>query len=195
MHNSEYDLLEALAEPYCSICYMARRAARAYLEGVFADGINDLVVRDDWRRRGGLCSRHWQEVRELDSPMLSATILLQDLLPSRLAFLQKVLWRPPDCPACAVEAKAELRYLSALQQIPQWQVAAAWEVGKGFLCLKHLSQLPDGSLRSLFSGRIKDLLNELAELERKNDYRYIHEPIDKEGDSWLRAIRALGGEV
>jgi NTP pyrophosphatase (non-canonical NTP hydrolase) len=34
---------------------------------------------------------------------------------------------------------------------------------------------------------------ELAELIRKNDYRYIKEEFGKEGDSWLRAVAMMVG--
>ncbi|GEM87249.1 hypothetical protein [Meiothermus granaticius] len=194
MHTTEFELLETLSQPVCPVCTLARREARTYLVGVFEDGINDPAVRDDWRARGGLCARHWREVREFDSVLLPATILLRDLLGSYLDHPSPV-WKMPDCPACKREAEAEVRHFKALLGIPEATMLKALEDGPGFLCLRHLVQMPPGTLRNRFESRLISFLPELDELERKQDYRFSKEPLGNEKDSWLRAMRALGGEV
>lgn len=55
--------------------------------------------------------------------------------------------------------------------------------------------LKGGPLKDAFRGRLEGVQGELAEFIRKNDYRYANEPSGGERDSWLRALRALGGEV
>jgi hypothetical protein len=62
------------------------------------------------------------------------------------------------------------------------------------MCL-HLDMLKGGPLKDAFRGRLEGVQGELAEFIRKNDYRYANEPSGGERDSWLRALRALGGEV
>ena len=191
MHLSEYELIEALRQPFCPICELSRRAARNYLAGVIEGGVNDPAVREDWRRRGGLCPRHWRTARELESPAFSLAIISEDLLRSRL----QGSFAEPDCPACAVEREAEERYLDSLRNLPLEKVREALEGGRGFVCIRHRSRIPAGGLSRLLDRRLEQILEDLAEFQRKYDYRYTNEPMGPEGDAWLRAIRALGGDV
>lgn len=192
MHSTEFELLERLAAPRCAVCDLAAESARDYLAGVMADGVNDGEVRGDWRRRGGLCPRHWRVWRNLETPPLSSAIMTQDLLGSYLAS-----GRPAklECPACEVETGAARRYLQALRKLPAKEVLGALEQGRGFLCLRHLDKLPEGPLKEAFHRRLERVVAELAEFVRKSDYRFAQAPKGEAGDSWLRAIRALGGEV
>ncbi len=191
MHLSEYELLEALAEPYCPVCSLARKAARSYLAGVVEGGVNDPAVRDDWRRRGGLCPRHWREARNLEAPAFPLAIVAEDILRSELSGPRG----NPDCPACQVEREAEERYLQTLQKLPLDRVRQALAGGRGFVCLRHRRRLPAGDLAALLDERLKQILSDLSEFQKKYDYRHAAEPMGPEADAWLRAIRALGGEV
>jgi len=191
VHLSEFELLEALKEPYCPVCSLARKAARSYLAGVIEGGVNDPELRADWRRRGGLCPRHWREARELDAPAFPLAIVTEDLLRTAL----EEGWREPRCPACVVEAEAERRYLQSLQRLSPVQVREALAEGRGFVCLRHRRQLPEGELTAILDERLRLLVDDLAEFQRKYDYRHADEPMGPEADAWLRAIRALGGEV
>jgi hypothetical protein len=192
MHNREHDLLDALQQPCCAICRLAALSARAYLEGVMRDGVNDPAVRDDWRRRGGLCPRHWRTWRRLESPPLSSAIVSRDLLAS---YLDRGAPKVTDCRACRTERGAEGDYLAALTAIPVARTVAALGQGRGFLCLAHLERLADPELRALLRQRLGAMLDDLTEFIRKSDYRHATEPVGAEGDSWLRGIRALGGDV
>jgi hypothetical protein len=191
MHTTEFELLETLQKPLCVICHLAAKSAHDYLAGVLADGVNDPKVRADWRRRGGLCAKHWRILRSLPNPALAASILTEDLLQSYLAEGLPEL----RCPACETEAEAARRYLQALTKMDERRVRESLERGRGFLCLKHLEKLPQGRLAEAFKERLETLLAELKEFERKQDYRFAAEPLGEERDSWLRAMRALGGEM
>ncbi len=191
MHLSEHELLEALAEPCCPVCKLAHEAARSYLAGVIEGGVNDPAVRADWRRRGGLCSRHWRDARELEAPAFPLAILSEDLLAAELEHPHERV----RCPACEVEAEAERRYLASLQALPLAELQGALEAGRGFVCLRHWRALPAGERSALLRGRLEEILRGLAEFQRKYDYRHVDEPMGPEGDAWLRAVRALGGEV
>jgi hypothetical protein len=187
--------------------------ARQYLRGVLGDGVNDVQVRADWRRRGGLCSRHWRVWRGLETPALSSTVLLRDLLAARMQAIAAASsasngargwWpsgakRPPlaqaDCPACAREGAAHRRYLSALAALETDDLNKVLADGAGFVCLQHLQALPAGPVRALFEGRLQQLLDDLDLFLHRSDHRHTHEPMAEAGDAWLRAMRALGGDV
>ncbi len=192
MHTAEFEVLESFLKPYCPICRLSQESAKDYLAGVLGDGVNDPKLRSQWRRRGGLCGHHWHVLRGLSAAALPAAILARDLLSH---YLSQGRPEKPNCPACEARRDAEARYLKALLKVPEDRLLKALEDGRGFLCLEHLDNLPRGKLREAFTGKLKHLLEELAEFERKHDYRFSHEPYGSERDSWLRALRALGGDV
>lgn len=191
LDNDEHRLLEAFSGPICPICEVTRVQAGAYLRGVLGDGVNDPKVRDIWRTAGGLCGRHWQEIRGLESPAYPASILTQDLLTHYLGHGRPEL----HCPACVIEHDTERRFVITLAKLPEAPLEPILREGRGFLCLRHLEMLPESPLRQRFVVRLQDILGEIEEFQRKNDWRYIDEPMGPEGDSWLRAMRALGGLV
>ncbi len=190
---------------------------------MLGDGVNDVDVRADWRRRGGLCPRHWRVWRSLEAPALSSAVLLRDLLEhelrrrlgdaatpapvERLGFLRSLggLSRAPAasaderpvvrCRACEIEGTAERRYLHALQHVREDALEGALARGRGFVCVDHVAALPDGRARALLTARLEALLVDLDTFLRRSDHRFAHEPMGEAGDAWLRAIRAVGGDV
>lgn len=64
-----------------------------------------------------------------------------------------------------------------------------------------LCQTAESAGRAYLQGVMNDgvndeaLLTELDTFIRGSDHRFAHEPRGNERDSWLRAIRALGGSV
>jgi len=215
-------VVAAVAEPGCIVCIPAAAAARQYLRGVLGDGVNDVELRAQWRQRGGLCRHHWQVWRWLDAPALSSSVLLRDLLPSVWAarspaggaasvdasapWWRTLVERQPvlanatvDCPACELEQVAEQRYLSALARLDPERLSAALAVGPGFACLRHLAELPPGTpaggVREQLEERLQSIVDDLETFLRRSDHRFAHEPMGQAGDAWLRAIRALGGDV
>lgn len=186
------DLLDALARPVCAVCDHAATAGRRYLQGVLADGINDVPLRATWRRGGALCREHWRVWRSLETPALPTAILLHDLLGAQLDAPPA----QPACPACAVAADAERRALTALARVSPSLLATAFADGApGFVCLPHLRAQPPGPVRDAFTARLRTLREELAEAIRLSDHRFAREPKGTTADAWLRAIRAFGGDV
>ncbi len=111
--------------------------------------------------------------------------------------------RTPEvpCPACQVGAEAQARYVSALLEHlddPTMREAIRRSM---FLCLPHLADALEAartpaqarSLLEIAEDRLARLRGELAELIRKRDYRFAHEPRGEEQTSWLRAIGQLAG--
>ena len=105
------------------------------------------------------------------------------------------------CPACHERDRAEALYLGALlDHIGDERLAQAFRDGGG-LCLVHLDRAAatarDAPLRQLFALQRECLLRlqeELGEFIRKNDYRFQHEGMGAEGDSWIRAIETVAGK-
>ncbi len=156
------------------------------------DGVNDVGVRDDWRRRGGLCARHWRVWRHLDSPPLSTAILTDDLLSSYLDGSG-----PPTvrCPACEIAQRAERRSLTAVRSLPLARLDEALAAGSGLICIRHLEALPGGRVRERFEMRLTHLVEQLREQVRTSDHRFASERRGPHADAWLRALRVFGADV
>ena len=215
------------------MCAASAQSARIYLRGVLGDGVNDVDLRADLRRRGGLCPRHWRVWRNLEAPALSSAVLMRDLLEHEVRRRLGPTVAPPRgggqrwlaaltgrraaggagaaasteaasteaavdavrCLACEIERKAERRYLHALQRVPQGELEGVLAAGRGFICVTHVDALPEGPRRALLTARLEALLADLDVFLRRSDHRFSHEPMGEAGDAWLRAIRAVGGDV
>jgi Family of unknown function (DUF6062) len=119
----------------------------------------------------------------------------------RAALLRRRRAPQVPCPACRVGDEATARYLPALlQHIGEPEMKAAIERSP-FLCLPdvvravEISESPDRSraVLEIAAGKFLRLHGELAELIRKRDYRFAHEPTGEEQTSWSRAVGQLVG--
>jgi hypothetical protein len=87
-----------------------------------------------------------------------------------------------------------------LEGLAHEEMRAALEASPG-LCVPHFLIALDRTrdperqqyLIRLEEKRFRELLGELQEFCRKNDYRFRKEGFGKEGDSWARAVRMLTG--
>lgn len=70
------------------------------------------------------------------------------------------------------------------------------------MCLPHLLTLLklckdtkiSAKILKIEAAKVKSIIEELKEFERKHDYRFSKEKFGKEGDSWIRAIEKLIGK-
>ena len=105
------------------------------------------------------------------------------------------------CPVCVQQEKMEALAVSALLAGLEDEKLRAALRGSAGLCLPHLrralqavrSQAAFEALVSLTRDRYAALRAELDEFIRKNDYRFQHEGMGAEGDSWKRAVDAMTG--
>ncbi len=75
------DLLEALAQPGCPICYLAQRAVTHYIKALFYENVNDIKGREVIRTSLGYCKVHTWEL--LDASLgnaLGVSIIYHDIL-------------------------------------------------------------------------------------------------------------------
>ena len=106
------------------------------------------------------------------------------------------------CPACRHRQEMEDIYLHTLLEHlsdPEWE--ALYRASAG-LCLPHFRR----ALEVVSDERIyrilvqaqryiwRHLIDELGEVIRKHDYRYIDEPWGTERDAWIRAIAQVVGQ-
>jgi len=105
------------------------------------------------------------------------------------------------CPACQQQEEAAHNLVATLVEgLERPEMVAAIKESDG-LCLPHLRMAlqqvkdvrPCELLISIHIEKLKGLHADLAELIRKNDYRFMKEALGKEGNSWLRAVSMIAG--
>jgi hypothetical protein len=105
------------------------------------------------------------------------------------------------CPACLQQEMFRSTTIDALLQgLEDERLSAALEKSDG-LCLPHLRAAFERSnpaqaarLLAILRPKLQSLRGELAEFIRKNDYRYVGEPIGDERDAWQRAVGLVVGK-
>ena len=105
------------------------------------------------------------------------------------------------CPVCQKRDEMVAIMISSLvEDLEKPEMDVAMRASDG-LCLPHLrlclKAVKDSAtcekLITIHREKLEALHGELAELIRKNDYRFAKEGLGKEGDSWLRALAMLIG--
>ncbi|HEY64102.1 MAG TPA: hypothetical protein G4O02_05975 [Caldilineae bacterium] len=161
-HSRSYDeLLEALGERGCPICWLGRRVSERYLDGVLYEAVNDPGMRERFREAYGLCEPHARQLARIRSGNLGIAILYRDVLwtllrelgdeegqprryiPWPRATAEPFSWEDRlvprgRCPACVQQEEMERIYIHELLQHledPALHVAFLKSTG---LCLKHL---------------------------------------------------------
>jgi hypothetical protein len=176
----------------CLFCGYERHQARRYLLGIANDGINDPPLRIRLRNKGGFCGRHTQEFVE-EARVLSSAILLEAMLSHRLE-RARFGKRPivVDCEACEVEIKTRDNLAKSIKRSRDDKAFLDY-LFQSELCVGHLElvchQLPEQA-RYRFVDKHYTLLQNLAEVIRKHDYRFVSEGISEEETKSIK--EALG---
>lgn len=215
-HTSYYELLEAILEAdACPLCKLEIRSVERYLSFLLHESVNDGTVREALIGSGGFCPRHAGFLGRTGSAF-GIAVLYHDQVSLRLQSLDELLLalkrngrrrvsrpsRSHGCPACCVQLESRQRFITVLlewAEEPELQDALA--AGCGF-CFPHFLKVREASsdagtakrLIEIQQTKMRALLLELEDFQRKHDYRFSGEGFGRESDSWLRAIRAVVGE-
>jgi hypothetical protein len=205
-HMTYHDLREELVRPGCAVCRLVAHAVDRYLRGLLHESVNDPGLRERLRASQGFCPEHAWQLQRAGDP-LAVSILWRDLLSGALDSVngpgtEKGRRRSAICPACEIAAEAERRYLETLvDHLASGSLRDEYERSPG-LCLPHLRKAlrqASAGVRALLleseAAKLSRLNHELAEIIRKNDYRFRAEPWGPEKDAWIRATGKLAGEA
>jgi hypothetical protein len=216
-----FELEETLRQPGCPICTLALRAVGRFMQTLAYEQVNDPAVRDQLRSAGGFCHPHaYQWLREAHN-VLGTALIYRDLLGAMLTQVEQparadagVLGtllrsrasprprRRDPCPACRAQHEAEQRYLGALlESLAEPTLAEEFRRSSG-LCYLHTRAAarragPAATLIVERSRRaIEELIGDLSEVVRKEDYRFRGEPrTQAETTAARRAVAwAVGAE-
>ena len=186
-----FEVRDALAGQGCAVCHLSLRSVARLLQAVAYEQVNDLDLRKALREAGGFCNSHaHQWLREAHN-VLGTALIYRDVLnaalrelgaprPSRLRNLLGASTTTAACPACAAQIDAERRYIAVRSEV----VAAEPELlaESDGLCRRHalMAVRAGGSAGMVVADRtvevIQQLIADLDEVIRKEDYRFRHEP-------------------
>ncbi len=118
------------------------------------------------------------------------------------AALAEALSPQTECPICTAQHAAGTRYLQTLVTFFTGTEALAADYRRSDgLCLPHFQRalgfVTDAeTFNALAKAQLhlwRQLTDQLDEFIRKNDYRFQHEKMGREGDAWQRALAAIAG--
>jgi hypothetical protein len=208
-----YELKLALKKSGCPVCTLLQRSGAKYIENTFYESMLDPHARQKIVDSLGFCYQHAWLIADLKlSDALGQAIVYKDIVADLLERLNKhagadgrqlaeKLTSKAICPACQIEATSLERINDALiKSLNDFEFSEEYLASDG-LCLPHtrllLPKLDRPRIKILLNQRInvlETLKQELAEFIRKNDYRFQHESMGVEGDSYLRAAAMLVGK-
>jgi hypothetical protein len=219
-HISYFNLLDALKENGCAICALIKKSVHKSMDNFLYEQVNDPGVRKEIKESFGFCNRHaWQLqkfydglglsiiyhylsgvlIDKIDKQMDPKTLIKRLLKDKEIRNFQKI---QNTCMVCKEEKEVERRYIEVfIDNFEDTELKCAFKNSFG-LCLPHLLMLTkickDAKLSTevlkIEAVKIKSIIEELKEFERKYDYRFSKEKFGKEGDSWIRAIEKLIGK-
>jgi len=217
-HTPYFNLLDALKEQGCPVCFVIRKNAQKYMDDFLYESVNDPGLRKEIKESVGFCNRHaWQFHKFGDGFGLG--IVYEDLmrlvlkrlegldgssipLKAILKQLDKDEQNKKSCIVCKEEKDVEGRYIAVfLENFDDSELRFAYNNSFG-LCLRHLNlaikrnknKKLSNEIISIEAAKLNGLISELREFLRKHDYRFSKEKFGKEGNSWIRAIEKLIGK-
>ena len=166
-----------------------KRPYRMGLAIIYKDVINNVMRQ--LKKEAGTSSRDWQKI--------------QGVVPYRKVNLMdrmvRVLTPGTRCPVCARQADIQKAIVETIAEKPdRQQMLAALRASAG-LCIPHLR----GVIKTIRDPQFCQVLldfhlekyavihQDLEEIIRKSDYRFVDEGLGEEADAWLRALAIVAG--
>jgi hypothetical protein len=162
-----------------------------YLKALSYEQVNDIDLRAQLRATFGFCRVHAQRWVSMSGNVLGTAVIYRDAITAALRSLDA----PPDrglrgllsgrpreavCVACTAESDAEARYIDALlEELPRLEAVLRTSEG---LCLPHTRRAVERGGRradplvNVARQHAEQLVAELDEVIRKEDYRFKDEP-------------------
>jgi hypothetical protein len=177
------------------VCHLTHRAVGRFLKALSYEQVNDVDLRAELRTARGFCALHAQRWVSMSGNVLGTAIIYRDIINASLrdidaparggGGLRGILGsRPaePVCIACRFQADAEQRMVDGLlASLADAQISAAFASSAG-LCLPHTRMAVTRGGKSAepivdhARKAAQQLIAELDEVIRKEDYRFKHEP-------------------
>jgi hypothetical protein len=217
-----YELVEAMQHQGCIMCRVVEVAELRYMATFVREGWQDPGASRRFLLGGGFCRHHaWLfhqiaknartgvSIAHLYGRLLEEDLAVSDEMERRLARgpmrnLTAKLHRSVPCLACVqMEGSLQRSQTFLVEALTTSRVAALFEKSDG-LCWRHFvptfeeaistnKDVAELLLRD-WRHRLRRVAHDLAEYDRKRDYRYAAERTPADQRSWAEAIRRYVGE-
>ena len=198
-----FDLLDAMKEKVCPICYLIQKSEYKYMDTLFYELVNDTGVREKLRKSYGFCAKHAQLAKKVGKP-LGIAIIYEDICSTLTEQMEKAgeISSPGKrCPPCELVDEVEKRFLqNFLKNFSNKDFQERYRRSFG-LCMPHFllvysrltKQKERNTLKQCQLHTLREYLPQLREFIRKHDYRFSHEGFGKEATSWKKIVDKVVG--
>jgi Family of unknown function (DUF6062) len=186
------DIHHALGRPGCAVCHLTHRSVTRFLRALSYEQVNDVGLRAELRAARGFCQVHAQRWLGMSGNVLGTAIIYRDVITAAVrslgsaperSSLRGLLGgrssREASCVACTFEADAQDRFVDAVLGASGDPDVLRHSDG---LCLPHTKRAVERDARraeplvALARKHAEQIMAELDEVIRKEDYRFKHEP-------------------
>jgi len=216
-----HEVYEALGHEECPVCKLVKKAVNSYIDGFLYENVNDPMFQERLRKEKGFCNAHSWLMHSFGEPLAHAILydaFLRDALAEFNSALpanakRKLRFRSnlgsqskenqAECKLCKLESDYEKSYLRVIDENVSSQIDFKNKfVEQGILCVPHMKQYISLSRNSeslnlvqeIVYAKYQGLLHCLAEIRRKNDYRFTGEAwTDAERNAWTKAVEIMVG--
>ena len=204
-----HELMDRMENNTCPICDMVEYRYNETVDRFFYENVNTPHLRYKIEKANGFCTYHAQKLSERNDPLTHA-ILYHD-------FLQNVIEQGDNkkskidfhnhkkCFFCENVMMNEEDYTKAFAEFLKNDAFREKYIEKSMLCVTHLMMIKNVKFKDKKSfnkayeatiEKYKALNENLSELKRKNDYRYVKEEwTEEEKLSWKKAIDVFNGRI
>jgi len=215
-HSPYYNLIATFRDAReCALCELESSYIHHYFESMLYENVNNPDLRKQLNDAGGFCHRHAHLLLSFQDA-LGIAILYNDRIAYLCHFLDEIKNSSgrslhkrleteqngyDNCPACTFEQETRKDKIDTfLEWLDEEELKREFESGQGF-CKKHLiavlkqtdDEKASAYIIDVHRKKYAQLLAELEEFMRKNDYRFIKDGFGKEGNSWFRAVKVMVG--
>ena len=211
-----FEVREALAESGCVVCRLSLRSVSRLLRSIAYEQVNDVALREQLRRAAGFCNPHAHQWLAESKSVLGTALIYRDVLNAALAEMESrragrlralLGGGQPEasCPLCAAQADSEARYMDTLLSVVAAEPSLV-DASDG-LCRKHVlaaarvGGAPADLLMQRTRSVVGQMLAELDEVIRKEDYRFREEPrteaersVPSRAVGWASSAEGLVGD-
>lgn len=198
-----FDLLDAMKEEVCPICFLIQKSESLSMDNLFYELVNDPGVREKLRKSYGFCQKHARLAKKVGKP-LGIAIIYEDICSTLREKIEKgeILSYPgKGCLVCKLVDEVEERYIRIfLKSFSKKNFQNLYQQSFG-LCMQHFlviySRLSQEEERVILKEyqlhTLQKHLSKLGEFIRKHDYRFFHEGFGEESTSWKKVIDKVAG--
>ncbi len=203
-----FELYDSMKDNQCQICTLSSKLIDNAMDGFLYESVNDPYLREKIKKAHGLCNFHSKMLIEKGDPLAHA-LIYSDLLAQAISEIDSrntnalsTYDKHTDCIFCERVKSSEKIYAKAFLSAYEDKDFATKYSESGMLCLPHIKLMLENSSKtqSIIANNIlqvtrqkySELLNDLNEIRRKNDYRFSNEPLtESERTAWKKAVAVL----